>query len=102
MRFHEMKLDCQCMININLYRFPKDKVRRKQWVQKIHREKWSPKKHTLICSNHFQESCIYRAGNIVKINQDAVPTRFKMFPDHLKKACLLSSTEKAIKLHIDK
>ena len=78
-----------CMINIDLYRFPRDKVRRKQWIQNIHREKWSPKKHTLICSDHFKESCIYKAGNLVKINQDAVPTRFKVFPDHLKKACLL-------------
>ena len=77
------------MINIGLYRFPKDKVKRKQWIQKIHREKWSPKKDTVICSDHFKESCIYRGGNVVGINQDAVPTRFKMFPDHLKKACIL-------------
>ena len=77
------------MINIGHYRFPKDKVKRKRWMQKNHREKWSPKKHTVICSDHFKESCIYRGGNVVRINQDAVPTRFKMFPDHLKKPCTL-------------
>jgi hypothetical protein len=99
--FYGLKLDLHYMINI-LYRFPKDKVRRKQWMQNIHREKWSPQKQTLICSDHFKESYIDRTGNLVRINQDAVPTRFKMFPDHLKKACYYYNIIKPQSFPIDK
>ena len=37
-----------------------------------------------LCSDHFQEKYIHRLARL-KLKDDAVPTRFKKFPEHLKK-----------------
>ena len=44
-----------------------------------------PSSHSKLCSDHFQEKHINRTGQKVMLNDDAVPTRFKKFPEHLKK-----------------
>ena len=50
----------------------------------IRREGWIPSKTSLVCSDHFKESCMDRTGQIVRLRSDAVPTRFKKFPEYLK------------------
>ncbi len=66
-------------------RFPADPERKKKWVQNIHREDWEPRSNSRLCSDHFKEECFVRTGKVVKLRNDAVPTRFKSFPKHLKK-----------------
>ena len=51
----------------------------------MRREDWIPSSHSRICSDHFQEKMINRTGLVAKLREDAVPTRFKKFPKHLRK-----------------
>ncbi|XP_046860657.1 THAP domain-containing protein 2-like [Xenia sp. Carnegie-2017] len=67
------------------HRFPADLERRKVWIKNIHRERWTPSSTSRLCSDHFLESCFDRSGKVVKLQRDAVPTRFKLFPQHMKK-----------------
>ena len=50
----------------------------------MRREDWCPSSHSRVCSDHFQEKFINRTGLIAKLQEDAVPTRFKKFPQYLK------------------
>ena len=69
-----------------IFRFPNNPERKKQWVINIHREDgWSPSNTAVICSDHFLEKYVHRTGSRVRLNIDAIPTRFKAFPKHLKK-----------------
>lgn len=51
----------------------------------VRRDKWSPSKSAVLCSDHFLEKYLNRTGSYTKLIADAVPTRFKSFPKHLKK-----------------
>ena len=66
-------------------RFPSNAERKSRWLVNMHREDWSPSAHSRICSDHFKERDINRTGQRVELRSDAVPTRFKKFPKHLKK-----------------
>ena len=52
----------------------------------MQRKGWFPRKHSLICSTHFTESCFvvrpHKRGRLLKEN--AVPTEFPAFPSHKK------------------
>jgi len=65
--------------------FPADQKKRHMWLVAMHRQDWSPTKYSRICSDHFFERDINRTGQNVQIREDAIPTRFKNFPNHLKK-----------------
>ncbi|CAB3991434.1 THAP domain-containing 6-like [Paramuricea clavata] len=66
--------------------FPSNPERKKQWIKNIRRDGWLPNNSSVICSDHFKESNIDRTGLLnVRLKPDAVPTRFKKFPQHLKK-----------------
>jgi hypothetical protein len=71
--------------------FPCNEERQKQWIKNIRREGWSPSKSSVICSDHFKENSIDRTGQLnVRLKPDAVPTRFKTFPKHLKQVNKIS------------
>jgi len=59
----------------------------------MHREDWMPSSHSRLCSDHFQEKYIDRTCQRVKLKDDAVPTRFKKFPEHLKKVMFSAKTK---------
>ncbi|XP_057715805.1 uncharacterized protein LOC130931222 [Corythoichthys intestinalis] len=44
---------------ISLFRFPKDPVRREEWVKQVRRtrDKWSPSDTSVLCSDHFTKDC---------------------------------------------
>lgn len=68
-----------------MQRFPTNPAKKTKWLQNMHREDWMPSSHSRICSDHFQEEHINRTGQRVDLKDDAIPTRFKKFPKHLKK-----------------
>ena len=57
---------------------------KKIWVKKIRRKDWLPSSNSRLCSDYFSESCFDRAGKIIKLKKDAIPTRFKSFPKHMQ------------------
>ncbi|XP_065665365.1 THAP domain-containing protein 2-like [Hydra vulgaris] len=68
--------------------FPLNEDHKREWILKMHRDNWQPSKSGVICSDHFMERDINRTGQTVRLKNNATPTRFKQFPDHLKKDCL--------------
>ena len=69
----------------HLQKFLTNPEKKVKWLKNIRREDWMPSSHSRICSDHFQEKYINRTGLVAKLREDAVPTRFKNFPKHLKK-----------------
>ncbi|KAM7304046.1 uncharacterized protein ISCGN_013946 [Ixodes scapularis] len=73
--------------SVSFHRFPGDGALRKQWIQAVRRDKWSPTSTTRLCSEHFHVDC-YEASSLLKLEfglshgtrklkPDAVPTLFK-------------------------
>ena len=72
---------------ISFHSFPhNDKELLQKWVHNISQKDWFPKRHSLICSEHFEQSCfVVRPGKKGRcLNPNAVPTIFQ-FPEHLQK-----------------
>ena len=69
-------------------RFPSDSDRKKEWLVAMRRDCWIPSKHSKIFSDHFLEKYFDRTGQQNRLKDGAVPTRFKKFPQHLKKVRL--------------
>ena len=40
---------------LSYHRFPKDKIRRDQWIAAVKREKWTPTEGSRLCGAHFKE-----------------------------------------------
>ncbi|KAM3933867.1 THAP domain-containing protein 2-like [Leptodactylus fuscus] len=77
---------------VTFHRFPSNPERRKQWLNLVNRENFSPSLHTFLCSNHFEESCFDRTGQTVRLRTNAVPTIF-IYPHHMvEKIALTQST----------
>ena len=47
-----------------------------------------PSKYVVLCSDHFEDNVLYRAGQIVHLREGAVPTLFEL-PKHLQVKILL-------------
>lgn len=90
--FCSVYIDVAMYFNANTYRkkmsccsFPKDEVRKQEWLRKLRRENFTPTKYSRICSRHFKEEDIDRTSlSTVRIRHGAVPSIFDAFPDHLK------------------
>ena len=54
----------------------------------MRRDHWTPKPHSTLCSDHFEEKHFDRTGQTTWLRADAVPTLFN-FPRHLiKVSCI--------------
>ena len=81
---------------ISFHSFPhNDKELLQKWVHNIRRKDWFPKRHSLICSEHFKQSCfVGRPGKKGRrLNPNAVPTIFQ-FPEHLQKKYIKRKSSK--------
>ncbi|CAL4156374.1 unnamed protein product, partial [Meganyctiphanes norvegica] len=67
------------------HKFPTDPVQRTKWIKNMHRQGWVPGISALICSDHFLETDLVRTTQFTRLTKDAIPTRFKEIPEHLKK-----------------
>uniref|UniRef100_A0A4W5PPH4 THAP-type domain-containing protein n=1 Tax=Hucho hucho TaxID=62062 RepID=A0A4W5PPH4_9TELE len=73
---------------VTFHSFPKrDPKRIKEWVGQMKWKDWQPTPHSLLCSEHFEERCMDRTGQTVRLRDDAIPTIFA-FPSHLQKKVL--------------
>ncbi|XP_078514941.1 uncharacterized protein LOC144773668 isoform X1 [Lissotriton helveticus] len=68
---------------VTLHPFPKDPEWREQWTLALHRKgpggiPWRPSRFSRLCSAHFTEECMDRAGPAVRIRKGAVPTLFTL------------------------
>lgn len=65
------------MISILLLsRFPKDHLKQKEWINRIGRLNWTPKKHSHICSKHFTLNSFVVNDKMKgrRLRDNAVPT----------------------------
>ena len=72
--------------NTSFFSFPKDATLRNRWVANMHRDRFTPAKHSRLCSLHFERSCFDRdpvlmasmgyKGARISLKPDAVPTLF--------------------------
>ncbi|XP_077368987.1 THAP domain-containing protein 1-like [Festucalex cinctus] len=54
------------------------------WMVNMRRDKWTPTRRSLLCSDHFDAECFDRTGQTTRLWEDAVPTIFQL-PKHLQK-----------------
>ena len=73
-------------------RFPANPALAEIWKNNLKRDQWTPSKSSKLCSDHFKEDDIIRSGKIVRLKPNAVPTRFKCFPDYMKKVHIFQDT----------
>ena len=73
---------------ISFRRFPhKNPNLLSKWVHAMKRKDWAPTEHSLLCSNHFDESCfVVRPGKSGRrLFDHAVPTKFSFGKSYLDK-----------------
>ena len=73
---------------VRLYKFPRDPELRRKWMKQVERTRahWNgPSEHSVLCSEHFYESCFEPYSGIAEtvgikqrrfLKPDAVPTIF--------------------------
>ncbi|RZF36788.1 hypothetical protein LSTR_LSTR014805 [Laodelphax striatellus] len=69
---------------VSFHRFPKDPIRRAEWVAAVNRPNWTPYKTARICSAHFKEEDFDRdhLSSCVRLKKRAVPSIFELFPSY--------------------
>ena len=75
--------------NVSLFKFPKDPILRQKWVKNVQRTRaqWSgPSEHSVLCSQHFDNSCFEPDSELAsqmgiqkrrRLKDGAVPTLFE-------------------------
>lgn len=107
------KMVCRCVAagcskchkdGVSLYLFPSDVALRKKWADQVKRtrDKWEPTDHSVLCSNHFENSCFEQDSNLSiamglgkrkpRLKVDAVPTLFDK-PESLKRSLVLADVQ---------
>jgi len=58
----------------------------KKWIHAVRRKNFKPTSASRICSVHFRDSDFVQNPALVvkKLKEDAVPSKFPSFPDHLQ------------------
>ncbi|XP_023217338.1 uncharacterized protein LOC111619749 [Centruroides sculpturatus] len=81
----------------NVFSFPKDPIRCKQYIKAIHRKDIEPSTNSAVCIHHFDEQFIIREDSAVRddgtiltiqhkhpsLKKDAFPTKFPNQPSYL-------------------
>uniref|UniRef100_A0A8C5M997 THAP domain-containing protein 5 n=1 Tax=Leptobrachium leishanense TaxID=445787 RepID=A0A8C5M997_9ANUR len=62
---------------VSFYPFPlRDKNRLQEWLENMKQSSWYPKKHQVLCSDHFTRDCFDIRWGIRYLKPNAVPTIF--------------------------
>lgn len=70
------------MCGYALHRFPSDPLLKKKWENALWKEGFSASANSVLCSQHFQEECFDRTGQIVRVREKAVPSIFAFPAQH--------------------
>ncbi|XP_011059382.1 PREDICTED: THAP domain-containing protein 1-like isoform X1 [Acromyrmex echinatior] len=63
----------------SFFKFPVDKSDLlKKWLDNIGIKNWIPNNSSLLCSEHFEETCFRKIGKYLKLKEGSVPTIFKV------------------------
>ncbi|XP_018351850.1 PREDICTED: THAP domain-containing protein 1-like isoform X3 [Trachymyrmex septentrionalis] len=63
----------------SFFKFPVDKSDLlKKWLDNIGIKNWTPNNSSLLCSEHFEETCFRKIGKYLKLKEGSVPTIFKV------------------------
>ena len=66
----------------------------KQWIANMHRAGFTCSRKSVLCSDHFEESCFDRTGQTIRLRSGSIPTIFNLpgsiptiykLPEHLTK-----------------
>lgn len=74
---------------VSFHEIPADVVSREQWLKAISRKDWQPNttsNYSVVCSNHFKNSCFKTTTKTRRLIQGAVPTKFEGYPSYMKPA----------------
>lgn len=78
---------------LNFCRFPhKNPEQLRTWLAKIPSSWQQPKNHHVLCSKHFTPDCFDKAGAIVRLKDNSVPTLF----DETESMCVYCKKRKTI------
>ncbi|CAG9132056.1 unnamed protein product [Plutella xylostella] len=66
--------------NISLHKLPKCKKTRDKWLDILGAENVVTTKYTYICSLHFEEKCFNRTLDVIRLRDDALPSRELLIP----------------------
>lgn len=55
----------------------------------MHRVGFVPSRKSVVCSDHFDDTCFDRTGQTVRLRAGSIPTNFKL-PDHLHKVFIIA------------
>ncbi|XP_022830497.1 uncharacterized protein LOC111359270 [Spodoptera litura] len=61
---------------LSFFRFPLNECLKKLWIEKIGNENIKPAIGIAICSKHFEDHCVNRTMNCVRLKDGAIPTLF--------------------------
>ncbi|XP_063224222.1 zinc finger protein 33B-like isoform X1 [Bacillus rossius redtenbacheri] len=93
-RKSNFQLEKESISKITFHRFPRDPVRRRQWIKAVCRRNWTPTSSSLLCSQHFSEDCFDKTSLcVVRLRDHAVPSIFPGFPAHLQKIVSSSAAD---------
>ncbi|XP_018402656.1 PREDICTED: THAP domain-containing protein 1-like [Cyphomyrmex costatus] len=88
----------------SFFKFPVDKSDLlKKWLDNIGIKNWTPNSSSLLCSEHFEETCFRKIGKYLKLKEGSVPTIFKVeyFSNIKSETVPLCETEFNQKIHFN-
>uniref|UniRef100_A0A671TGL3 THAP-type domain-containing protein n=1 Tax=Sparus aurata TaxID=8175 RepID=A0A671TGL3_SPAAU len=68
----------------SVYRFPKDKVKRRAWTAALRRRDFKPNDRSVICSCHFKSDDFDMTGQTTRLREGVIPSVFGFSDRHCK------------------
>ncbi|CAH2085969.1 unnamed protein product [Euphydryas editha] len=69
---------------LSFFRFPRNEALQNLWKDNIGTENIKPFKVVRVCSKHFEDNCINRTLDVVRLKDDVVPTLFPLQQKRIK------------------
>ncbi|XP_028040415.1 THAP domain-containing protein 1-like [Bombyx mandarina] len=67
--------------SLTIHRIPRNESRKKKWLEAIRMENIkSNVKDVYICSRHFDDKCFNKTMDVIRLRDDAVPSKFTGLP----------------------
>nr|XP_023015399.1 THAP domain-containing protein 1-like [Leptinotarsa decemlineata] len=91
----------KALSSVTFHRFPKNIKLRNMWVEATRRLDWAPPKDAVICSVHFEESCLYTTPKGQhKVIEGSIPTKLLLKVESAPSTLALTQNESMVVPHI--